>query len=152
MEGVGRPRDRRVALRRREDRRRILRSATAYFIVLLVLFVGAFVYQRINDARIVTAAHATCERLNILRVKEANRNAQVVWAALYRAEQRERILAKRSGDVHDQSADYLRSSIDAMRWTPETDCRQAVRHPATYTPPRPMRFGPRFLDFKRVPK
>lgn len=135
-------------------RRTAKRAAAGYFVLMLSLLVGAFVYQRVNDHRIDVAAMGTCKRLNILRIEESNRNAQVVWAALYRAAQRERALAA-SGvkrELHQASADYIKTSIDAMRWTPETDCREAVNHPGTFRPPAPRKFDPAFLDFDRVPR
>jgi hypothetical protein len=129
------------------------RSARGYFLLLLVLFGGAIAWQRSNDGRIVDAAKATCRRVDTLRVKESNRNAQVVWAALYHAWQRELKLASGSrGALHRRSAVYIKRSIDLMRWTPSTDCEQASQRPNSYHAPDPMPFDKRFLNFQVVPR
>lgn len=130
------------------------RAARGYFLLVMVLLIGATVYGRVQEGKLHNGLMAACERINLLRIEESNRNAQVVWAALYRAAQRERALAA-SGvkrKLHQASADYIKTSIDAMRWTPETDCREAVNHPGTFRPPAPRKFDPAFLDFDRVPR
>jgi hypothetical protein len=79
-------------------------------------------------------------RVNLLRL-QANRDAQVVWTVLEDSYDRERTLQHgANGRAHRISADYLRRASDAMRWTPLTDCKAAVGHPATYRFPRPRAF------------
>jgi hypothetical protein len=130
-----------------------IRAASGYFLLLFVLFVSAIVWQRANDSTVRTAALATCSRVNKLRVEESNRNAQVMWAALYRSYQRETKLARGpEAELHRTSAAYLKKSIEQIRWTPMTNCKAAVRSPKQYDPPDPKPFTDRFLDFSVVPR
>lgn len=135
-------------------RRTAIRAATGYFVLLLVAIIGLTFFQRHTNTIVKEAAAATCKRVNTLRIEESNRNAQVVWAALYRSEQRETQLANGTVDskLHRTSADYLRRSANLMRWTPMTNCAEAVKHPDSYRPPTPRGFNPGFLDFRVIPK
>lgn len=139
---------------RKAARSTAIKAATGYFILVIVLLVGAFIYQRHTDAVIKAGLSGACKRVNTLRISEANRNAQVIWAAFYYSYQREQKLATMGQDeaTHAKSALYLRKSMDAMTWVPLTDCRAAVAHPDDYDSPRPERFDTSFLDFSKVPK
>jgi hypothetical protein len=139
---------------RKAARATAIKAATGYFILVIVLLVGAFIYQRHTDAVIKSGLSGACKRVNTLRVKEANRNAQVIWAAFYYSWERERKLATMGQDeqTHAKSALYIRKSMDSMTWVPVTDCAAAVADPDDYDPPRPQRFDPSYLDFGKVPK
>lgn len=137
-------------------RRAARRAAGGYFALLFVLFIGAFIYQRQIDARIGNAVHGVCERVNTLRIQEANRTAQVIWAALESSKERSEKLAKTArpdeAKTHRQAVRQIDVYAAAMRWTPQTNCREARAHPDTYTPPAPRPFTKRFLNLKVVPK
>jgi hypothetical protein len=139
---------------RKAARSTAIKAATGYFLLIFILLIGAWIYQRHTDEIIKTSLQGSCKRVNTLRVQEDNRNAQVVWAALYRSYQREASLADMGNDArtHRLSADYLKKSVDALRWVPQTDCDAAVKNPDTYVPPTPRKFDVSFLDFDKVPK
>jgi predicted nucleic acid-binding Zn ribbon protein len=52
--------EKRRHLRREEDRRRVYRAALGYFIVLLLLFVGAVLFQRHTNSTIHAGLNGSC--------------------------------------------------------------------------------------------
>lgn len=139
---------------RKAGRQSAKRAAGGYFALLLVLLIGATLYQTTSDRR-------SCERVNTLRVEEANRTAQVMWAALMASRDRSQTLAASTkGEpeqaTHKRAVREIDKYADAMRWTPRTDCDAA--HPfvaflaGRYKPPHPMPFTDRFRDLKVIPQ
>lgn len=130
------------------------RAAGGYFVLLLVLIIGAQAWGTTSDRR-------SCERVNTLRVEEANRSAQVMWAALMASRDRSQTLAHETvGEAehatHTRAVREITKYADAMRWTPRTNC--AAAHPfiavlaSGYTPPTPRPFTKRFRDLRVVPQ
>jgi hypothetical protein len=140
---------------KRAGRRAGRRAAVGYFALLFVLLVGAVAYSHEQERKLHAGLAASCERVNALRVGESNRNAQVLYAAFYSARMRERKLAGagggRAGAAHREAVRYLDTSIAALRWTPRTNCQQAVEHPRTYQRPAARPFTPEYLDLSLTP-
>lgn len=129
------------------------RAAVGYFALVIVLLIGAMVYSRVQERKLQDGLTAACVRVNVLRV-ETNRDTQVVWQAFYKGRQRERLLARvgPQREAHRKTVVYLTKSIAALRWTPETDCGQAVDNAKRYRPPSSRPFTRRFLDLSVTPK
>lgn len=128
------------------------RAARAYLLFFVVMLFGATVYQYANDRR-------TCERVNTLRVREANRTAQVMWGAL--SASRDRSVDIRSKATYgskeyneaDRAVREIDKYADAMTWTPKTDCAAAASPlPNHYRAPEPRRFTKKHRDLKVIPQ
>lgn len=133
--------------------RRTARRATGgYFALLFVLLVGATLYQATSDRR-------SCERVNTLRAEEANRTAQVMWAALMASRDRSQTLADatkgKERATHERAVREITKYAAAMRWAPRTDCARAhplLGIPNGYRPPVPRPFTKRFRDLAILPE
>lgn len=133
------------------------RAASGYFLLILVLLIGATVYSRIQERRLETAVQRSCDRLNTLRVDEANRGFQTLWKGFYLARRRAQALADGADDnkvrqTNHQAVQQLTEFIDAMTWTPKTDCDAFASDPAGYVAPRPRPFSDKYLDLDVIPR
>lgn len=132
-------------------------AAVGYFILILVMLVGAFIYQRNIDHRVYVALDRGCTRLNTLRVQEANQGFQSIWKAFYLARERAEKLKQSASDPKIREANRkatvaIDELISNLKWTPATDCPAFAHDPDGYAPPEPKLFTKPYLDLRKVPK
>lgn len=133
------------------------RAARGYLLLMVVLLIGSFFYQRTVDHRIHTALNRGCERLDTLRVQEANRGFQTLWKAFYLSRERARGLAAAADDdevreTNQKAVRQLGEFIEVLKWTPSTDCPAFADDPSGYKAPVPQPFTKKYLDLGVTPE
>jgi hypothetical protein len=113
-------------------------------ILSIVLIVVVAQVRESNAHRLERAELKTCERLKVTR-HQANVANFIEWKILGSVVVRERALARsdaplKTRAVHQRSADQLTALISQLRFTPQTNCAQAVGNPDGYKRPEPLPF------------